>query len=74
MRVLFKNGTNIKIGYFSKLDFLDNQAAFAEVSGYKPTILAPNIDTSQYSTSTARRFYSLGEKWKLDMFLHICKK
>ena len=47
MSVLFKNGTNIKIGYFARLEFLDNQATFAEVLGDKPTILAPNIDTSQ---------------------------
>ena len=60
MSVLFKNGTNIKIGYYGKLEFLDNKAIFAEVFGYKPEILAPSLDTPQYSTSTSRRLYSFG--------------
>ena len=71
---LFKNGTTIKIGYCGKLEFLDNQETFNEVFGDKPTIIPPNIDTSQNSTSIARSLYSFGEKCKLDVFLHICRK
>ena len=43
----FKDSNNIKVGYFGKLKFLDNQAAFTEVFGDKPTIIAPNTITSQ---------------------------
>ena len=74
MSVLFKNGTNIKIGYFGKLEFLDNQTTFTEVFGDKPTILVPNIDIYQDSTSIARRLYSFGEKCNLDVFLYMCRK
>ena len=74
MSVLLKNGTNIKIGYFGKLQLLDNQEIFTEVFGNKPTIIAPNKDTSQYFTSAARRIYAFGEKCKLDVFLHMCRK
>ena len=45
MSVLFKDSSNIKVGYFCKLEFLDNYAGFSEVFGDKPTILAPNIVT-----------------------------
>ena len=44
--VLFNNDTNIKIGYFGKLEFLDDQKSFTEVFGNKPTTIYPNIDTS----------------------------
>ena len=74
MSVLFKNGTNIKIGYFGKLEFLDNQTTFTEVFGDKPTILVPNIDIYQDSTSIARSLYSFGEKCNLDVFLYMCRK
>ena len=57
MSVILKNGTNIKVGYFGKLEFLDNQAAFAGVFGDKPKIIAPNIITSKDITSTARSLY-----------------
>ena len=69
MSVIFKNGNIIKVSYLGKLKFLDNQASFAEVFGNKPTILAPNIITLQYSTSKSRSLNSLGEKFKLDVFL-----
>ena len=74
VRVHFKNSINIKIGYLGQLEFSDNQATFTEVFGKKPTILAPNIDTSQDSTSTARILYSFGDKFKLDVFLHMWRK
>ena len=48
--VLFKKSSNINVGYFGKLEFLDNQATFAKVFGDKPTIIAPKIVTSQDST------------------------
>ena len=53
--VLFKDSDNIKVGYFGKLEFLENQAAFDEVFVKNPAILYPNITTSRYSISTARR-------------------
>ena len=74
MSVLFKVSYNIKVGYFGKLEFLDIQAAFAEVFGDKPTILETNIITSQYSTSTVWSFYPLGEKHNLYVFIHTCRK
>ena len=74
MSVIFMNSNNIKVGSFGKLEFLDNQAAFTAVFRDKPTILAPNIDTPQYSTSTASILYSLEENCKLDVFLHMCRK
>ena len=57
MSVILKKGNNIQVAYFGKLDFLDNQEAFSEVFGDKPTIIAPNIITSQYSTSTSKSLY-----------------
>ena len=57
MSVLCNNGNKIKVGYVGKLDFLDNQASFAEVFGDKPAIISPNIDTFQDYTSTARSLY-----------------
>ena len=71
MSVIFKNGTNIKIGYFGKLVFLYNQATFTEVFGDKPKILAQNIDTLQDYTSSARSLYSFIENvsW---MCFYIC--
>ena len=71
MSLLFNDISNIKVGYFGKLEFLDIQAAFAEVFGDKPTILAPNRTTSQDFTSEARILYSYGEKCKLVVFLHM---
>ena len=70
MSVLFKNINNIKFGYFGTLAFWDNQAAFAEVFGDKPTIIAPNITPD--TTSTSRSLHSFGEKFKLDLFQHMC--
>ena len=52
---LFKGSNNNKVGYFIKLEFLDNQADFAEVFGDKPTILALDIITLKYTTSTTIR-------------------
>ena len=72
--VLVNSGNNIKFGYFGKCEFLDNEAAFAEVFGDKPTILETNIITSQYSTSTVWSFYPLGEKHNLYVFIHTCRK
>ena len=57
---LFKGSNNIKVGYFIKLEFLDNQADFYEVFGDKPKILAPNIIMSQNSPSADIRLYSFG--------------
>ena len=74
MSVLFKDSKNIKVGYFGILVFLDNQAAFDEVFGGKPTILDTNIITLQDSTSTSMRLYYFVEKCKLGVFLHICRK
>ena len=59
--VLFNDSNNIKFGYFGKLEFLDNQAAFSEVFGDKPIIIAPNIIMLQDTTSTARSLYSFEE-------------
>ena len=58
MSVLFKVSYNIKVGYFGKLEFLDNQVAFTEVFGDKPSILSPNIIMSHNSTSAACSLYS----------------
>ena len=74
MGILFKDSSNIKVGYFGKLGFLVNQAAFSEVFGDNPIILYTNVTTSQDSKSTDRILYSFGEKCKLDVFLHMCKK
>ena len=46
MSVILKESSNIKVGYFGKLGFLDNQADFAEVFGNKPKTLNPNRATS----------------------------
>ena len=72
--VLFEDSNNVKVGFIGKLEFLDNQAAFAEVFGDKPKIISPNIITSKDITSTARSLYYFGEKCKLDLFLHVCRK
>ena len=74
MSVLFKESNNTKVGYFGKLEFLDNQAALDEVFGDKRTIIAPNIITSQDTTSAARILYSFGKKCKVHVFLHIFRK
>ena len=44
--VILKDINNIKVGYFGKLEILDNQADFSEVFDDKQTIIAPNIITS----------------------------
>ena len=73
--VLFlRTVVTLNLVIFGILEFLDNQKAFAEVFGDKPKILAPNTATFQYSTSTARSLYSFGEKYKSDVFLHMCRK
>ena len=74
MSVVFFNRNIVKVGYFGKLGFFDNQAAFAEVFGDKPTTIDPDIITSQYTTSTARRLYFFVKNCKLDVFLHMCRK
>ena len=71
---LFKNGNNIKVGYFGILIFFNNHAAFAEVFGDIPKILDPNVIKSKDSTSTARSLYSFVEKWKLDMFIYMFRE
>ena len=50
---------------------MDNQADFTEVFGEKPKILNPNINTSQYYTSTARILYSFGSNGSW-MCFYIC--
>ena len=72
--ILLKDSSNIKVGYFGKLVFLDNQVVFAKYFWDKPKSIAPNIITSQYTISKARSLYSLWEKWNLDVFLHMCGK
>ena len=57
MSAPLKESNNIKAGYFGKLEFLDTQAAFAEVFGEKKTIIAPNIITLQDPTSIASSLY-----------------
>ena len=47
MSVHFKDISNIIVVYFGKLEFLDNQAAFTEAFGYKPTIIYLNITALQ---------------------------
>ena len=42
MSDIFKNSNTIKVGYIGKLGFWDNQAAFVEVFGDKPTIIPQN--------------------------------
>ena len=74
MSVLFNDSNNIKGGYFGKLELFDTQADFSEVFGDKPTIISPNTTTSKYTISTARSLYPFGEKFKLDLFLHMCRK
>ena len=64
----------LKLVILAKLEFLDIQATFIEVFGGKPTILVPNIDTSQDSTSIDRSLYLFEEKFKFDVFLHMCRK
>ena len=59
--VIFKDSSNIKFGYFDKLEFLDNRADFAEVIVDNPKILAPNIITLQDTTSSSRSLYSFDE-------------
>ena len=59
MSVLLKNSNAIKDAYFGKLGFLDNQAAFAEVFGDKPTILDTHPFTSKDTTTTDRTFFLL---------------
>ena len=56
------------------MEFLDNQAVFAEVFGDKPTIIPQNIVMLQDTTTTARSLYLFGEKCKLDVFMHMCRK
>ena len=58
MSVLFKDSNNIRVVFFGKLGFLDDQSDFAEVFGNKPTILVLNITTLQDSTSKSRSLYS----------------
>ena len=60
MSVLFKDSSNIKVGYFGTLEFLGNQEAFAEVFEYKAKIISPNTTMSQDSTSTVRGLYLFG--------------
>ena len=64
----------LKLVILVKLDFLDNQEYFAEVFGDNPIIISPNVITSQDFTSTARILYSFGDKYKLYVFIHICRK
>ena len=74
-RVIFlRTVVTLKLVILGKLELLDNQAAFAEVFGDKPKIISPNIITSKDITSTARSLYYFGEKCKLDLFLHVCRK
>ena len=69
--VHLNNSNNIKVGYFGKLGFLHNQAAFAKLFGDKQTFFPQNINTSQDSISTAKSLYSVVENSKLDVFIHI---
>ena len=70
MSVIFKISNTIKVGYFGKLVFWGNQAAFAEVFGYNTTILAHPV-TSQDTTTTASIFINL-VKNSIWMCLCIC--
>ena len=54
--------------------FLDNQSAFDEVFGYKPKILPPNPVMSQDVMTTANILYSFGEKFKLYVFMYMCRR
>ena len=57
MSVLFKNGNNIDVGYFGKLEFLDDQAGFSELFGDNPKINVSRMIISQDYTSTASSLY-----------------
>ena len=57
--ILLKDSSNIKVGQFGKLVFLDKQAAFAEDFGGKPKIIGPNVITSQDTISKSRSLYYL---------------
>ena len=60
--------------YFGKLEFLDIKAAFAEVFGDKPTILPPNPVMLQDTTTAAKSLYYFFNKWKLYVFMHMCRR
>ena len=53
---------------------MDNQAAFAEVFGDDPKILASNPVMSQDTTTTDRSLYSFGKKFKFGVIMHMCRK
>ena len=71
---LKKTSNTIKVGYFGKLEILDNQAAFAGLFVDKPTILAPNPVMLQNNTMADRSLYYFGKKYKLDVFMNMCRR
>ena len=74
MSVLFNRQSNeIKVGYFGKLEFIDNKKDFEKTFGDKPTILSPKL-VSQDSSTAAKMLYAYSEKCTLDAFLHMCRK
>ena len=62
MSVLFNRQSNeVKVGYFGKLDFIDNQEDFEKTLGEKPNIIPPN-PVLQDSSNVAKSMYTYSEK------------
>ena len=72
--VILKNSNTIKVRYFRKLEFLDNQAEFAGVFGDNPTIIPLNPVMLQDNTTTSRSLYSFGKRCKLNIFMDMFRR
>ena len=73
MNALFGGSSNIIIGYFGELDFIDNQEDFDNTFGVNPVIL-PTVPTKPEHQNAAKLLLDLSDQCRLDVYLDACRK
>jgi len=68
---LFSSGSNVSIGYFGGLGFLDNQNTFYEVFGKDPMLIPAN-PSDRDSSTTAKSMLDFADQCRLDIYLYAC--
>jgi len=68
---LLSSGSNLSIGYFGGLGYLDDQNKFYEVFGKEP-MLVPASPSDRDSSTTAKNMLDFADQCHLDIYLHAC--